>query len=1090
MRVRRRSTASVVAVTMLMMGSGLAGGSAAALPRDAIEPPELPGGGFEPPANGFAWRVPANFGLMRDGLVDYHWNEAPNSRFIGPAYIYDPTYVRPWVRTAYFDGCPTEAELAAGPSTTYTYTWSLHVPASGDPIGLPVSRRNCQWSRDFHLHPVTGRAAPVKVRLAITTEAGAPYPGYPSGKTFDEQLVEVRDILIVSLGDSYGSGEGAPDVPQVINAFGAVEAEARWVDKRCHRSANAPSAVAARQLEAADPHSTVTFLSFACSGATINTEYFADQDKLDPYEHPPAGGFQEPLGSGILKPYKGIEPPAGDHSMLLSQVDQLRYALTGGTQTTPRQVHALSISGGGNDMGFGPVALVCTLYYDCKNHMVRGIQPGSGLLALDGRFAQSVAAVGAHYAELAAALAPLGIEKTYITQYPDPTRNENGGRCAKILDDVIPLWMAPLLPGLALKEWHSVPLPPYQIDGGERDDGGEVGWAGGPVLSGMNGAVAAAATAHGWTLVDGIADSNANLFSGHGYCAPDNWIRTATESVAMQGPWAPPAGCALAAIFLQPINFVMANCFPPTTGRTTGTLHPTARGYQAIAGQLMTKLKPDLLPAPPAAGPVAPAFSVVRSDAREGRDGWLIGQVAGHTCAGGAAACVPVQVSASVPSTTSLDGVSLAVNGSPLPCSPTGVATGGVFCRSELTNPQTNVWSLSFADGGIHQVEATATARNRTRTDSTFQFKVDLVAPASATAIPLPPATETNGWYRSAVAVQLIGTDSPPGSGVESIEYQMDGGPVQTVPNGTSISVEPDGAHTLVLRPIDRAGHRGALQPPFTVRIDKTPPTLHCATADGAWHAVDVSVSCSASDGGSGLASSGDAGFTLSTSVAAGSETATAETGARSVCDVAGNCVDAGPIGANKVDRKAPTVTVSSPVSTRYLLNQVVSAGYTCADGGSGVATCAGPVPTGSAIDTSAVGERTFTVNASDNVGNPTRETVTYSVGYRICLLYDAARTRNAGSTVPVQLQLCDAGSTNRSSADIVPVAAGVVDADTGRAVPLQSPGNSQPANRFTFDGSSYSFNVSTTGYAPGRYELQFTIPGDPATHVAPFTIR
>ena len=55
-----------------------------------------------------------------------------------------------------------------------------------------------------------------------------------------------------------------------------------------------------------------------------------------------------------------------------------------------------------------------------------------------------------------------------------------------------------------------------------------------------------------------------------------------------------------------------------------------------------------------------------------------------------------------------------------------------------------------------------------------------------------------------------------------------------------------------------------------------------------------------------------------------------------------------------------------------YALNQAVPASYSCADesGGSGVASCAGPVASGSPIDTASVGSKTFTVQASDNAGN------------------------------------------------------------------------------------------------------------------------
>jgi hypothetical protein len=1091
--VRRRgrwaatAIAAAVAALAATVGTGPAG---ALLPRDSLEPPELPvEAPFEPPASGFAWMVPANFGPMRNGLVDYRWNEAAGSRHSGPAYTYDPGYVRPTARTAFFDGCPTKAEADAGSSTAYVYAWSLHDPATGAALGPAEAARNCQWSRELDLDPETGRSAPVKVRLTITTTDGSPYPGYPAGKTFDEQVVAIRDILIVSLGDSYGSGEGAPDVPQVIDHNGFLVSPARWVDRRCHRSANAPSAMAARQIEAADPHSTVTFLSFACSGATISTPYFHDQAQLDPYR--PSPGL-EPNGTGVLGPYRGIEPPNRDDyseaAMLPSQVAQLRYALTNGDPgVAPRHVDALTLSAGGNDMGFGPVALVCTLYYECKDHFVSGAR-GEGPVRLSVRFGQSVATMAARYTALGAELATLPIAKTYITQYPDPSRGPGGALCPAILDDVIPGWMAPFLGLVAVAESLPPPLPPYQIDGGDRPDGGEVGWAGGPVLAGMNGAVAAGAVSQGWTLVDGIADGSANLFSGHGYCAADNWIRTATESVAMQGPWHPPLVCNALFALVNPIDF-FANCFPPASALTTGTLHPTARGYQAIAGRLVSKLRPDLLPPASGAAP-APVLAEDRGAAVAGSDGWLTGAVAAHTCAAGAAACAPVRVTATVAAPTSLQGAGLSVNGSPLACPAGGATSGPVTCRSELTSPQAHTWWLSFSGDGVHQVEAVATASNGTRAEAASQVKVDLRDPVEATATPSAAVPPTGGWYRSPVEVALTGADAPGGSGMAAIEYQLNGGPVQSVAHGSSVRLEADGEHTLTFRPVDRAGRRGPVQAPLAVRIDQTPPEVACGAADGQWHGADVSVGCTAGDGGSGLALPGDASFTLATAVPAGSETASAATESRQVCDVAGNCTAAGPVGGHRVDRKGPEVRISSPAAARYLVNEPVSAAYECSDGGSGVASCTGPVATGAAVDTGSAGARQFSVEAADGVGNRSQATVSYSVGYRACLRYDPDRPRNAGSTVPVEVQVCDAAGANLSSADLVVTAVGVVHAATGAAVPLQSPGRSQPGDHFTFGGGSYTFNVGTSGYGPGRYELRFTVAGDPAVHAAPFTIR
>ncbi len=162
---------------------------------------------------------------------------------------------------------------------------------------------------------------------------------------------------------------------------------------------------------------------------------------------------------------------------------------------------------------------------------------------------------------------------------------------------------------------------------------------------------------------------------------------------------------------------------------------------------------------------------------------------------------------------------------------------------------------------------------------------------------------------------------------------------------------------------------------------DNTPPVVACGTADSAWHADNVNIACTSSDSGSGLADPADASFLLSTSVPGGTETATASSNSHPVCDVAGNCVTAGPIANNKIDKLAPAITIATPANgATYLLKQVVIAGYSCADGGAGLASCTGSVASGSAIDTNTVGSKTFSVTTSDLVGNTASQTVSYSV--------------------------------------------------------------------------------------------------------------
>jgi len=58
---------------------------------------------------------------------------------------------------------------------------------------------------------------------------------------------------------------------------------------------------------------------------------------------------------------------------------------------------------------------------------------------------------------------------------------------------------------------------------------------------------------------------------GHGYCATDNWIRTAAESEIIQGP----------------VNF---------RKDTKGLLHPTVHGHQVIKDRILYYMLPDLVP--------------------------------------------------------------------------------------------------------------------------------------------------------------------------------------------------------------------------------------------------------------------------------------------------------------------------------------------------------------------------------------------------------------------------------------------------------------------------------------------------------------
>jgi hypothetical protein len=166
---------------------------------------------------------------------------------------------------------------------------------------------------------------------------------------------------------------------------------------------------------------------------------------------------------------------------------------------------------------------------------------------------------------------------------------------------------------------------------------------------------------------------------------------------------------------------------------------------------------------------------------------------------------------------------------------------------------------------------------------------------------------------------------------------------------------------------------------------------------------------------------------------------------------------------------------------------EMVAAAYSCSDPivSGVVVSCVGTVPPGSNIDTSTLGNHTFTVNATDIADNSSSSSVTYSVTYKILLLYDPLRPPKGGnSTIAIKLQIADANNVNLSSPSIGLLATGIKTAGGTTVRTLSIP--------FRYDATlpGYIVNISTKGLAAGDYNLTFTVAGDSRVHLAPFRLR
>jgi hypothetical protein len=162
------------------------------------------------------------------------------------------------------------------------------------------------------------------------------------------------------------------------------------------------------------------------------------------------------------------------------------------------------------------------------------------------------------------------------------------------------------------------------------------------------------------------------------------------------------------------------------------------------------------------------------------------------------------------------------------------------------------------------------------------------------------------------------------------------------------------------------------------------------------------------------------------------------------------------------IDVDAPTIDITVPGDgAQYLIDSTVEADYGCADLGSGVEICEGPVADGSEIDTSTVGFHPFQVDAEDYAGNMASEAIQYQViwpfsGFLAPLNSSGETTMKAGSTIPVRFDL----GGDRGMAILKPgsPASRPVDCTT-----LEPTGSAAPTNGgLVFEDGRYTYEWKT----------------------------
>jgi lysophospholipase L1-like esterase len=209
----------------------------------------------------------------------------------------------------------------------------------------------------------------------------------------ETHAIRVRDVLVVVIGDSVAAGEGnVAKLPLPA-----------WADRRCHRSQAAAGERAARRVVTAarrrGRHFALTFISLACSGATVK--------------------------NGLLGRFGGQEPLRDDRE-LEPQVKRLSRL------DHENPVAAVIVSIGANDVHFGPIVRACARLKSCAGKETR-LEPGGPKAKISDQVSAALGELPKGYATLAKELKPIvPSRRVVITEYFDPTRSDDAQLCKHV----------------------------------------------------------------------------------------------------------------------------------------------------------------------------------------------------------------------------------------------------------------------------------------------------------------------------------------------------------------------------------------------------------------------------------------------------------------------------------------------------------------------------------------------------------------------------------------------------------------------------------------------------------------------------------
>ncbi len=516
--------------------------------------------------------------------------------------------------------CPADQQQYINPKTH-----TVVVEIKGMPEAQSASTVECAWTMTARATRKAQREQAVTQSCAEPIKFDVPYPDGGEvaveigGVEIAKTDIRVRDLLIAGMGDSFGSGEGNPDIPvrfsrerhadygkstdEDMTGFPArvgpwkqigdkdfIDENARWLDQACHRSLYSHQLRAALQLAIEEPHRAVTFVGVACSGSEVVPGLFLRYKGNEWVPRPPELSQISALAQAQCGTDEAPMHDLPEAYHMSGKIPDLQGGLVLLKCEPPnaRKIDLLFVSIGGNDIGFARLVANAVLADQSKLKQLGG---WFGQVFGPSEATTKMAGLDARYKSLNRAVHNIlhipweQSDRVILTAYPGMALLDDGKR-------ICPDGQA----GMEV-------LPDFKLSANKTLEAEKV-------ADKLNGVMRKAASTYGWSFVDrhrpdfvgrglcaGFTDNAMsaaedlrlprkvdntwvpyNPADFQAYASRQRWFRTPNDAF-MTGNFHVSAGLMQKVLKLESVSFVQVLL----AATYSGAFHPTAEGHAAIA---------------------------------------------------------------------------------------------------------------------------------------------------------------------------------------------------------------------------------------------------------------------------------------------------------------------------------------------------------------------------------------------------------------------------------------------------------------------------------------------------------------------------